>query len=580
VRPRVARTVAVGVLALALPGQIVVGIDDLDPTTGTSNSIPWGQANGYTSLQVYSAATLRSFGLCAGVTLTEFAVAPSSGSSGTYTAPQAIVQIGHLAQSPPTPGAWWTQLAAPITVHDLAMGPYTFAWSLNTYTPLPGFAAAGFVWDGVRDVGFAMTTSSGTTGTFSARRTGTQLRHGIAIFNATTQAPSTNSNAAMEVRMTWSHGPNACATRTTYGSGCYDGYLTWYENFAGLGAFDFAGSIGNEQVLAAFPIGPLGHLVAAVPAAWSPPTGTPVLNNDSPPVAMTDESYSGPLVLPFSFPFPGGSTNVIHAAANGYVLLGSTTSNASDFTPTASEMVAQQPARLCPLWSDLHPAINTATNPASGVYFHVDASQQTAYVTWLDVADGRAVAPASGATSVTMQCALHQNGAFEFRYRNIVPAPTGIGAVLVGWSQGNVAGIFARDPGSIDLSATMPFATTGPDEAPLTLNSNHPALGTTFTLTTTNVPAAVPVAALFFGTAQVPGVDLGSSGAPGCRVYTTADVLAATIAGAGSTISASIPVPFTTTLVGAMMTTQSAAFSTRNALGATTSNGLEWTIGF
>jgi hypothetical protein len=566
---------SLALLTVPLTAQ-VIGIDDLNPSTGTTNTIPWGQTGGYTSLHVYDVATLRALGVCAGAVLTDVAVAPGSGTAGTYNAPQARIQVGHLAVDPPVAGAWTTHLAAPVLVHDVTSGPYTFPWSINTYASLPGFAAAGFVWDGIRDVGILMATSSGTTGTFSARRTATQLRHGVAVFNATSQAPTTNSLLAMEVRMTWTPGLN-CATKTTYGTGCYDGKLTYYESFSGLPAFDFAGGPGAEQVIAALNIGTQGYLVFPGTTAWVAPTTPKVLNNAATPAQMTDDSYSQPLALPFSFAFPGGTTNVIHASANGFVLLGTTTSNSSDWTPTAPELIAQQP-RLLALWCDLQPAINVPVNPASGVYYEVAPGGQTVYVTWLDVADRRGAVPAAGATHVNVQCALHSNGVYEYRYGTITPG-TGTGVVFTGWSQGNAFGVSALDPGSIDLSATMPFTTSGPDRVPLKLDSNYPALGSAFTMTTTNVPPLVPLSFLFFGDAPLPGIDLGFIGAPDCRAYTNASILAATIPVTGTTATATIQVPVNPQLIGGSLTTQAVAFTLANPLNLATSNGLQWTIG-
>jgi hypothetical protein len=197
----------------------IIGIDDLNPATGTSNAFPFSVTGGQTSLHVYSAQTLRSLGVCGGAVLLDVEVAPSSGTSGTYNVPQAKLEIGHLAVSPPIAGNWGAHLASPIVVHDLTSGPYTFAWTLNTYVSLPGMSTCGFVWDGVNDIGIQYTSSSGLTGGFNARRTATQLRHYVAIFGATTQLPTSNGLFAMEVRMTWAGSAN-CASRQTYGAGC------------------------------------------------------------------------------------------------------------------------------------------------------------------------------------------------------------------------------------------------------------------------------------------------------------------------------------------------------------------------
>lgn len=205
-------------LTATATGQ-VIGIDDLNPATGTANSFPWNVAGGQTSLHVYSAQTLLSLGVCAGAILQGVDIAPSSGTTGTYNAPQARLEIGHLAVSPPVAGNWTSHLSTPIVAHDLTSGPYTFAWAINTWVALPGMATTGFVWNGTNDIGIQYTSSAGMTGGFTSHRSATQLRHYVAIFSATNQAPTSNGLFAMKVRMTWTPGPG-CAGLVAYGTAC------------------------------------------------------------------------------------------------------------------------------------------------------------------------------------------------------------------------------------------------------------------------------------------------------------------------------------------------------------------------
>ncbi len=199
------RSACVFLVVLSGLSAQVVYTENNDPTLGTSNTIPWGQANGYTSLHAYSAANLLAAGVCAGAVLTDLAVAPSSGTTGTYLAPQARLEIGHLAASPPILNNWTSHFSSSVVAHDLTSGPFTFPWTLNTWTSLPGVGAAGLVWDGVSDIGILYTSAAATTGTFSARRTGSSIRHLVSVFNATTQAGSADV-AAMKIRTTWAGG--------------------------------------------------------------------------------------------------------------------------------------------------------------------------------------------------------------------------------------------------------------------------------------------------------------------------------------------------------------------------------------
>jgi len=370
-----------------------------------------------------------------------------------------------------------------------------------------------------------------------------------------------------------------CAQSDTFGEGCYRGTTTFYETFPSLSAFDFAGSAGNEVVISAAP-SPEGYIVFPGSSAWYAPTGTQVLNNAATPAAMGDNQFSRPLTLPFAFPYPGGSTTVIHAASDGFVNLGATTSNACDSTPTAAELVSQAP-RLCPLWCNLQPATNLSTNPQSGVYFDIDPSNQTVYVTWLDVADRSGSLPAAGATSVDVQLALRSSGEFEFRYRDMVPNTT-TAAVIVGASKGNDGGQVSIDPGSVDLSASLPLITDGPDSRPLVHTVGVPRVGTNFDLSASDIENLAPIAILFFGdTAIDPGIDLGFLGAAGCNAHTNANLASAAIPASlpAGTASATLPIPNDPALVGLVLTSQYVAFTSKNALGLATSNGAIWTVG-
>lgn len=196
---------AVLIIAAAVhcaPAQIAF-IDDPDPTAGTGNTHPWGQTNGFTTLHVYHASQLTAAGIAPGSLLLDVAVVPSSGSSGTYNAPQARFTVGHLAVPAIVPGMWESNIANPVVIHDLASGPFTFPWTISTWCPLPGVASAGFIWDGLTDICFYYTSSPGTTGTFTARRTAANPRHSVTVFGATTEAPTSVAAFAMKARLTF-----------------------------------------------------------------------------------------------------------------------------------------------------------------------------------------------------------------------------------------------------------------------------------------------------------------------------------------------------------------------------------------
>ena len=510
----------------------------------------------------------------AGVTVTRLDVNTGNSSVGTVGTIEVYTGPTTFAGSEQNAGAWTLAVSGGVVAQGSNVPSPTCLGSGLFLPPGPHGIAVRHVGVGVRYTNGTGTNQTGATAelTLSA---GASIS---AFFTGTYFNPRVfNGNVHYKVGNVPGSG---CAQTTAFGVGCYRGVTSFYETFGSLAAFDFVGSPGTEQVLVASSLGAQGYVVTAGTPAWFTPAGSAVLTNSATPAPMGDNSMSQPLTLPFAFPFPGGSTTVVHAASDGYVNLGATTATTSDSTPTAAELLAQ-PARLCPLWCNLQPATNLPVNAASGVFFDVDPGNQTAYVTWRGVADRSGSIPAAGATSVDVQLALHASGAFEFRYRGIVPNTT-TAPVLVGWSKGSTGSPLPVDPGSVDLSASLPLLTSGPDSRPLVHTASLPRVGTTMTLAVEDVENVVPLAVLFFGdTAVDPGVDLGFLGAPGCSGHTSANLGSATIpvslpAGSGSV---SLPIPNNPALVGLAIASQAAAFTTKNPLGIGTSNGVAWTVG-
>ncbi len=425
-------------------------------------------------------------------------------------------------------------------------------------------------------VGLRYTLSTGTnnTGTTAELHLTAGASQSVAFGSAPIAGRVVNGNLYYDLGVVPAR---PCAAVASNGLGCYEGADSWYEAFAGLANLDLAGTPTAAYGVVATPAGPNSVTLTAGPCAWYAPTGSQVHANASPTLAVTDDTMAEAFVLPFAFPFPGGSTSVLHACANGYLVLGATTATTSDFTPTATELLAQAP-RLCPLWADLHAGVNATVHPASGLYYDVDPAGQIVYVTWLDVADRRGGVPAAGATTVNVQCALHAGGAVEFRYGAIVPRIGGTGAVVVGASKGSLLGTASHDAGPHDLSAG-PHGIVGPDREPLALAAGLPRLGATLTLAVTGVPPVVPVGFVFAGDQPLAGIDLGFLGAPGCRAYSNANLGALSLPVAAGAGSLAISIPNVSALVGVTLVSQAVAFALDNPLNLVTSNGLTWTIG-
>lgn len=368
-----------------------------------------------------------------------------------------------------------------------------------------------------------------------------------------------------------------CAAKVAYGAPCYIGSTTFYEPFAGLAAFDLGGSSGGANVVELAAIGPAGYMVLPGAPAFRAPAGAPVLDNATPPAPMDDDSMSGPLALPFAFPFPSGSTNVVHACANGYLVLGPTTDTTGDYAADLPYLLAGPP-RLCPAWSDLNPARNLPANPAAGIYFDVDPNGNTAYVTWLDVGEFATAAP--GATSLTFQVALHRNGSIEFRYRTMSVA-TGTSGCITGFSKGANGGTPAVDPGPVDISAAMPFPTPGPDSLPLLLDTDLPRLGGRLGFATHFLPSPSGIGATIVSLGGFdPGIELSAVGMPGCFQHVDLAGAASFLLVGSPTVAVSVTLPANPAYAGQRLFVQSVAFVPgANPLGVITSNGVALTIG-
>jgi hypothetical protein len=261
-----------------------------------------------------------------------------------------------------------------------------------------------------------------------------------------------------------------------------------------------------------------------------------------------------PTPLQFSFPFAGSSFNSMDVCSNGYVNLA--TGTAAQFVVQVTMFLGQNP-RLCPLWVDL--------NPAAGGQVYIDSTPSQAMVTWVNVPEyGQA------ANTNTLQVKLLPNGEIVFSYGAVAISAH---PSLAGITQGN--GI--ADPGSMDLSASVPFQVGAPGSVPLTLDAaanSRPAIGTIFMLTAGNVPAGSSLAGLLlgFGTANQ---DLAPLGMPTCRGYLnpgTAVCLIGTVVGGSASFN--VALPYNTGLVGTLVDSQAAAFRPGiNPLGVVVSNG-------
>jgi hypothetical protein len=404
--------------------------------------------------------------------------------------------------------------------------------------------------------------------------------------NLNTATTGVTSGFASVVLFDISGGPGGVSTvvlgsNVSYGTGCYDNQSRAFAELFPVAAANLdlgAGFTMTPDV----PGAPTSYLVSSGAGAFVAPTTTvPLLSNAATPAVMGDDATSVALNLAsFTFPHVGGSSNVLHATTNGELLLEAVTATGSDFSPTLAEMatgagVHAGRKRLFPCWHDFFANRNVTLNPLAGVHFQEDAANQLAIITWNDV--GELATAAAGAKSFNFQVVLSANGTIEVRFGAMSTFGSTTQPKIVGYSPGTPV----LTPGSQDLSATMPFQSATADIArtPLAVAvSPAPLLGGTITIATSNIPAP-GVGVNFLSTTQLPGIDLGIVGMPGCRAYVNPD-LGTTLLGLGSA-SFTFLLPNAPVFVGVQLFTQSLAFdlAAPNAFMAITSNGVALTIG-
>src|SRR5262249_54713293 len=146
---------------------------------------------------------------------------------------------------------------------------------------------------------------------------------------------------------------------------------------------------------------------------------------------------------------------------------------------------------------------------------------------------------------------------------------------------GSNDGIDSVDPGSVDISAAMPFTTPGPDRIPLLLDTSAPHLGGRLTYTTSNIPQPAALGVTVVSLGQIdPGLELTSLGMPGCFPSAALTRAATFLLVGAPSVSIGVNLPASPVYAGQRLFVQSVAFApASNPFGAITSNGVALTVG-
>jgi hypothetical protein len=346
------------------------------------------------------------------------------------------------------------------------------------------------------------------------------------------------------------------------GQGCYTRARSYYEVFPFL-SNDVSGNTVSMTINSNG-----GYDVSMAPG------GTVTLPTTA-GLALGDDVVSSAINLPWTFEYPGGSTNTVYVDSNGCLLLGA--SGPSVNGGTAPELLNAVTPRLAAAFCDLLP--DGATNVAN-VLAEVDPGNPNVYLfTWLNVATFQTGgAPPTGLTS-TFQIALVNNGTndvVQYRYQSLKNDSTSdAGACVVGFSLGGGA----IDLGASDISAG-PISTWA-DTLPVTLNGlTRPVVNLPWNLRVTNVPPTCPFVLTIFGLTDLGVDDAFFIGLPGCGLRSDL-ILTDVVFPAGSIANYGIVMANDPTLNGVIFYTTVAAFTNppQNDLGVLTSNGIAGHIG-
>jgi hypothetical protein len=334
----------------------------------------------------------------------------------------------------------------------------------------------------------------------------------------------------------------AQATAIGHGCGGSSCQTSFYEFFASPGQFDLASSRW------ALTWNGSSYQLGVGTGTFAPAAGTTL--------SMTDDSEVT-VNLPFTLPYPGGTTTQLVVCSNGFV---SPTSNGAAFDPSVSSFLSGAP-RWAALWHDL--------NPQAGGQVRVESTPTVVRITF------NAVANFSGGGSATFQYQFFPSGNVDVIYQSVAAAGN---SYLVGFARGDSA-----DPGNWDVSANLAggLSLCGGQVPNVALASSaRPVLGTTIDLNTTNIPSGSLVGLSILSLTQLPtGLDLWFLGMPTCKLYSGVDVLN-TFATPGSSGTFAWAIPNVPAASGVVVMSQSAIWNPgANAFGFLTSNGLQLLLG-
>jgi hypothetical protein len=144
------------------------------------------------------------------------------------------------------------------------------------------------------------------------------------------------------------------------------------------------------------------------------------ISGNGTPVNLTDDSYSGPIAIGFSFPFYENSYSELYIGSNGIITFGAG-------SPAVGDIGLPNPAApnniVAIWWDDLNPGAG------GNIYYRYDASGNRFIVSFVGVPNFRS---SGGTGALSFQAILYPSGKISFNYNTMNPGLDNLTGASIG----------------------------------------------------------------------------------------------------------------------------------------------------
>lgn len=562
------------VFAVALLGLAVSGVAQnctTPPAQRTVSNRPdfgasfyYGIGNHFLDLDVQRAIQISSFSTWTYDQGVGNPVVPDqTGNTGTvnmYVCPTS--RIGNEAISPTTTGSPWTLVGAGTITIVATPGESPIVFN-------PPVSLAAGQWGIALE--YLPTTSGQNPGPLHCLGVNPNPNvvvsdQFVTISNDGIQGTSWTGTAGDSPNLRMTYTPDAASAHyITLGDGCYFRPHAFYDNFPNGATAPAVANTGEQWIYSGS-----NYIVVNSPVAYVTPTSSNLAlgTYGSSSSANWDDALTAPITLPFTFPYPNGSTNTITISSNGHVYLESVVDNSYDVCGSLYGSILpfrDGPAQIAAYFHDLDLTVG------GSLHYDIDPNGQFVIITWQLVQEWGVPAAVN-----TMQLTLDIAGNVSLYLGNLGNQSASNNAV-VGFTPGHGASL----PTEVNLATQLPY-TSGDGSIPPILGMDaRPVIGTTPNIVTTNVTLGSLLQVLCAGDQLLPApVDLGFLGMPGCNLHINPFVFLTNTISPNNTFVQPFAIPNSPALQNQQLTFQAAPLTPGlNALGLLTSNGICTRIG-